>query len=449
MPIGIQRLNARHLPPTPNIIFIKPLPGPTAAAAEDFLSRVAAISHPILREHHLSIMTLEEYEPNPEFIGRNFNAGEVIQLVLKTREGGWLSFRSVVMVMMHELAHCVQMNHSGAFWKVRNAYAEEMRGLWARGYTGEGVWGRGVRVGSGEGDGEEVRVGMGEGVRGLCGGTYRSGGGRKRKRKAGGGEKLTYAERQQRRIARKFGVGGVKVGDDEETRVKLEDGKRPKGKPRVAGSKRGRELRAAAALARFGEQKEGVKEEEGESESESDYEDEGVKEEARDLDGSKLLDSKGHGMIKVCEDEDTDDVHVKEEMQELQDINNIPETLISGEPSRDTSSVVKEESSSAGDNDITIPRSSTQPKIISSIRGKESTNVTGSNGTESAASSCPICSMTNEPSSLLCMACSHVLDLQNMPGYWRCKSSACNGSLYVNAADCGLCGACGGRKPND
>jgi len=44
----------------------------------------------------------------------------------------------VQMVMMHELAHCMQMNHSGAFWKVRNQYAEELRGLWANGYTGMG-----------------------------------------------------------------------------------------------------------------------------------------------------------------------------------------------------------------------------------------------------------------------------------------------------------------------
>ena len=60
-------------------------------------------SVPIMREHHLSVMSLEEYEPNAEFIGRNFNAGEVIQLVLKARfTGHWLPFNYVQMVMMHE-----------------------------------------------------------------------------------------------------------------------------------------------------------------------------------------------------------------------------------------------------------------------------------------------------------------------------------------------------------
>lgn len=56
-----------------------------------------------MKEHHLSVMSLEEYEPNREFVGRNFNAGEVIQLVLKSRlTGRWLPFNYVQMVMMHE-----------------------------------------------------------------------------------------------------------------------------------------------------------------------------------------------------------------------------------------------------------------------------------------------------------------------------------------------------------
>ncbi len=51
-----------------------------------------------MKKDHLSVMALEEYPPNPEFIGRNFNAGEVIQLVLKDKSGRWLSFKFVQMV---------------------------------------------------------------------------------------------------------------------------------------------------------------------------------------------------------------------------------------------------------------------------------------------------------------------------------------------------------------
>jgi len=56
-----------------------------------------------MKKNHIFVRSLEEYEPNHEFVGRNFNAGEVIQLVLKSRiSGRWLPFEYVQMVMMHE-----------------------------------------------------------------------------------------------------------------------------------------------------------------------------------------------------------------------------------------------------------------------------------------------------------------------------------------------------------
>ncbi|KAI7012290.1 hypothetical protein KC355_g5470, partial [Hortaea werneckii] len=85
MPLGFQRLNERTQRPNANINFIKPLDSPDKEVAQDFLERIAAQCHPIMKEHYLSVMSLEEYPPNPEFLGRNFNAGEVIQLVLKDR----------------------------------------------------------------------------------------------------------------------------------------------------------------------------------------------------------------------------------------------------------------------------------------------------------------------------------------------------------------------------
>lgn len=321
MPIGITRLNAPRPQPSSQIIFIKPLPGPGQKYAQDFLERIAAICHPIMKANHLSIMTLEEHEPNPEFIGRNFNAGEIIQLVLKAPyTGHWLSFRSVQLVMMHELAHCVQMNHSGAFWKVNNQFKGDLKELWGRDYTGDGLWGRGQTLLSGE---YHTGVSMENEIlpANLCGGTFRSS--RRGKRKRGCEKsKETYAERRQRRIKRKFGVNGHALGDDVDTRVKLEKGKQPKGKPRVAGSARGRELRAAAALARFEQVKnEDTKLEEeslfGDSETESD---EGAEDdEAVEPDGSRILDAKGRGMIKICEGEAQDDPNVKREIEELRE----------------------------------------------------------------------------------------------------------------------------------
>ncbi|KAJ9647309.1 hypothetical protein H2199_002296 [Coniosporium tulheliwenetii] len=328
MPLGFERLNERTTRPNSLINFIKPLPGPTSATAQDFLERVAAICYPIMEAHHIAVMALEEYEPNPEFVGRNFNAGEVIQLVLKGRRVGggwqWLSFRSVQMVMMHELAHCKQMNHSGAFWKVRDLYAGDLRGLWARNYTGEGLWGRGRALENGAfmEDGVQAQL---EEPKSLCGGTFRSSG-RKRKRKGAGKEreKLSYAERQQRRILRKFGANGIALGADEDTKVKLEAGNISKGKPRVAGSARGRELRAAAALARFDQAKtvDVKNEEEGSgSETDSDFDESSSNEVAAlDVDGKAMLDMRGHGLVKVCEGEGGDDKDARREMAELQDL---------------------------------------------------------------------------------------------------------------------------------
>ncbi|KAL8780071.1 MAG: hypothetical protein Q9213_006630 [Squamulea squamosa] len=466
MPVGIQRLNAHQTHPNDRIIFIKPLAGPTASFAQDFLSRIAAICKPIMAAAHLSVMTLEEYEPNHEFVGRNFNAGEIIQLVLKApHTGHWLSFKSVQMVMMHELAHCVQMNHGNDFWKVRNQFAGELRELWGKGYTGDGFWGRGKTLlseqyehrGSWE---EEVMPER------LCGGTFRTRRGRKRKRGVKS-EQLTYAERRQRRIEKKFGRNGQQLGGEEETRVKLENGKKPKGKPRVAGSARGRELRAAAALARFGTPKEEeVKKEDvkvvSDSDSGSDLEDVKPEKEALDLNGSKLLDGKGRGMVKVCEDEDEDDVHVKQEMDELYDLSTMPTETHDEDPPSDNKQQTKL-NHGAKDHDkdhiigndiprgatpVPIKREDPPPATVLEPNGTSFKDIKTSREPTSLSIelSCPICSMANESSALLCIACSHVLQPRLMLGNWSCRSSACRDTKYLNGGDCGVCGVCGSRK---
>jgi len=463
MPIGITRLNARHQQPNTRITFIKPLPGSTSTFAQDFLERIAAVCHPIMKANHLSLITLEEYEPNPEFVGRNFNAGEIVQLVLRARDGSWLSFRSVQMVMMHELAHCMQMNHSGAFWKVRNQYAEELKGLWTKGYTGDGFWGRGKTVLS-ERYENTVPTAPENMPRSLCGGTFRS---RRRKRKRkddGSGQTSTYAERQQKRIAKKFGTNGMALGADEETRVKLEDGQKVKAKPRVAGSNRGRELRAAAALARFGQQKKEEEiskseaEVESDSETDDDYEAADEGKEAVDVDGSRMLDGKGNGLVRICEDEDEDDVHVKQEMQELQDLEQLDRGSqpVSDHPSSEASGPggefpLEHDDESAGPGS-SPPITKTQTLSAAPRPGsaRNSGRETRANVNESREGTlaCPICSMANDLSAVTCMICSHVLDLAKVPGYWRCKSSACADSQYVNVADYALCGVRGVRTPN-
>lgn len=195
-----------------------------------------------------------------------------------------------------------------------------MEGLWRESYTGEGLWGKGRELSTGRFKRQTIRA---DDVlpEHICGGTYRTN--RRRKRKAG--STLTWKEQKERRVLKKFGAGGVALGDDEDVKVKLEQGKKAKGKPRVAQSQRGRELRAAAALARFEENKVKKKEEEEEEveviKIESDESGDEVEvlsgPDAVDIDGTKLVDKDGVGLVKVCGDDEGDGSEASDEMREL------------------------------------------------------------------------------------------------------------------------------------
>ena len=378
MPLNTLRLNhqaSSH--PNDRIVFIKPLPRPpndqaSYELADTFLRAIAAQCLPIMKKHYLSVTTLEEHEWNKEFVGRNFNNGEIVQLVLRSQSGAWLPFNMVQMVMMHELAHNTHMNHGKYFWQARNEYAGEMKELFAKGYTGEGLWGRGRTLSSDLATALSGNIVRSEELEGLplCGGTYRS---RRRKRKAAGtGQDLTWKEKRDRRIEKKFGKNGVNLGEDEDKRLMLEIGRKGPigGKPRVAQSKRGRELRAAAALARFDTNKQGgdlVKNEEDTTDSE-DYEDGDVgQDDARDVYGRKLLDSKGNSMVRVCEEEDVDDVHVKQEMEDLEIHNDF---MHPREPRSTTPTKVEPES---GDDTSTVRATPSPPPPSRSLSAQAPT----------------------------------------------------------------------------
>ena len=449
-----------------------------------------------MREHNLYVMTLEEFPPNREFVGRNFNAGEVIQLVLKSPSSGrWLPFEYVQMVMMHELAHCKQMNHSRAFWAVRNSYAASMRVLWGKGYTGDGLWGRGKGLGTGMWERDTVREGelLPEHT---CGGTFRS-----RGRKRGRKPVVSYQERKQRRIEKKFGKHGVSLGADESTKVKLENGKKVKGKPRVAGSARGRELRAAAALARFETQKVEEKlpiKDEDESDSGSDYEDSDFPDleskDAVDFNGERILDGKGRGMVKVCEDEEGADPEAQDEMAELRDVfarvkpdpedelrglAEIPEASVNQATTGvkpefddsferwadgDTSGVKAERFRSTremtdipqappetsrsrilGNEDSTASEASELEEPSGKMPGE---GLAASRPDAGTGSMCSMCSFANPSTAVTCSMCANVLDPARVRGAWRCSAGECANTSYHNARDCDICGLCGARKGN-
>lgn len=325
------------------------------------------------------------------------------------------------------------MNHSKAFWAVRNQYAGELRQLWQKGYTGDGFWGRGKTVLSYQY--ETNRAPQPELLpSNLCGGTYRTWQGRKRKRRSGLTpiSELSYKEKQQRRIAKKFGTNGVALGDDEEIRVMLEDGRRQKAKPRVANSVRGRELRAAAALARFDGKKEETtkghanKSRSDEDDLESGDDMESAPTSATDLNGIKLLDSKGNPMVQVCSDGNQEDSDVKQEMQELQDLE---------------LSLLLPESANLDQDDEDDSHSADY--VPSAQRGADKA------GDDWSEICCPICTMRNKPSSVCCEACSHVLQTENTSGAWQCVKGSCSKVAFVNSGDAPICGLCGAQKETD
>ena len=468
MPLGFERINERTQRPNAHINFIRTLPGATSTTAEAILNRVAAICFPFMKSNFIYVQALEEFPFNTEFVGRNFNAGEVIQLVLRDRNGRWLPQNMVEMVMVHELAHCKQMNHSAAFWKVRDTYAVELRALWAKGYTGEGMWGRGRDLDSGalqlqEGDTMDI-------PEHICGGTY---GRRGRKRRRGGKQKenLTYAECKQRRILKKFGTGGQALGEDIKTKVKLEGGVPKKGKPRVAGSARGRELRAAAALARFGTAKDKeaeVKKEETPSDSET--EDEGAELEGKaaiDVDGKEMTDDRGRALVKIREEEDVEDGSAQRELEELQGL-----TKPKPKPNMPLRSMLTQRPQVLGSAVTSTPPipSRKPPGKLASASVTHSTKDTPQiihadqllrrdarsypekpqrpikSPAASVLTPCRVCSLENEVGSITCLVCANVLTPQMDMNSWRCKSVVCKGSNYINAGDVGRCGVCGVSK---
>ncbi|CAN9118835.1 unnamed protein product [Alternaria alternata] len=459
MVLGFERINERTQRPNAHINFIRTLPGSTSSIAENILNRVAAICYPFMKSHMILVQALEEFPYNTEFVGRNFNAGEVIQLVLRDRNGRWLPQRMVEMVMVHELAHCKQMNHSKAFWKVRDDYAVELRALWAKGYTGEGLWGRGINLDTGAlqaDDGEAMDV-----PEHLCGGTY----GRKRnKRKRGGKEKpaLSYAERKQRRILKKFGAGGQALGADDDTKVKLEKGVPKKGKPRVAGSARGRDLRAAAALARFDPvKKEDVTIKKEEPSSDSETEDEFVEGDqdgaALDVDGKSMFDDKGRALIKICEDDNDNDGDARREMDEIQKFAPQPNSTAKSTPARASSKPPRSQSLKMKPAPTNTSRSTAAPAASTPPLGSKLSQskihksqhdpvIPALRLRPSQSFPCPVCSLENDAEALTCAVCANVLKEDFVPNHWRCKSAACEGSQYVNAGDAGVCGVCATPK---
>ncbi len=139
------------------------------------LLQLAAQVQPVMKSHGFQINSLEEFEWNREFAGRNWNNGETVELVLRRQDGSFAPLQWVLMVFCHELAHIKYMNHiPSQHGKLDRELRNECRELQARGYYGDGFWSAGQRLqdnGFVAGDGLNSLQGLPEY---SCGGAFRS-----------------------------------------------------------------------------------------------------------------------------------------------------------------------------------------------------------------------------------------------------------------------------------
>lgn len=139
------------------------------------LLQLAAQVQPLMKKHGFQINSLEEFQWNREFAGRNWNNGETVELVLRRQDGSFAPLQWVLMVFCHELAHIKFMNHiPSQHGKLDRQLRNECRQLQARGYYGDGFWSAGQRL-------QDNAFVAGSGINSLqglpeysCGGAFQS-----------------------------------------------------------------------------------------------------------------------------------------------------------------------------------------------------------------------------------------------------------------------------------
>ncbi|KAJ3874554.1 WLM domain-containing protein [Lentinula edodes] len=247
------RFNEKETSPNPYINFITSLPAEDNEDARQFLRALAAQVRPIMKAHGLTVNSLEEYEHNAVFAGRNWESGETIELVLRRPGGSFLPSSWLMSTLCHELAHNKHMNHGPAFQALWQELRNEVRQLQNKGYYGDGYWSAGTRLADSavvSGQGFDV----GDLPQYICGGAqsrsrpsnlHQRRGPRPREIMASGKTGRQTAKRRKAgsRVTSKYAFQGEGTS--------LSAGEAGKGFGKQASSKRAREERAFAAQKRL------------------------------------------------------------------------------------------------------------------------------------------------------------------------------------------------------
>ncbi|KAG8903520.1 hypothetical protein FRB99_003176 [Tulasnella sp. 403] len=172
------RLNEKEVNPNPYINWITSLPTsegsyPSSDDARELLRALAAQVKPLMKVHGFQVNSFEEYEHNRVFAGRNWNAGETIELVLRRPDGSFYNSNFLLDTLCHELAHIKHMHHAPAFQKLWRQLRSEAEDLQLKGYFGDGFWSSGQRLQDSSQQGGVGVEGTGEIVpEYVCGGAH-------------------------------------------------------------------------------------------------------------------------------------------------------------------------------------------------------------------------------------------------------------------------------------
>ncbi|KAI8321046.1 WLM-domain-containing protein, partial [Martensiomyces pterosporus] len=125
---------------------------PYSEEALSMLQRITAQVRPVMQSRSWRVATLCEFYPRDAALqGQNINRGQEVRLCLRNPHDPYqfLRFNDVLGTMLHELAHIEHGAHDEKFYKLLDELKSETEGLMAQGYTGDGFFSIGLRVGLG------------------------------------------------------------------------------------------------------------------------------------------------------------------------------------------------------------------------------------------------------------------------------------------------------------
>ncbi|CAG8468600.1 2417_t:CDS:2 [Ambispora leptoticha] len=126
---------------------------PNHPEALTLLKRIASsvlIVKPIMKKYGWRVGILKEFFPeDPCLLGLNVNHGEEIRIRLRVAHDNrrFCEFDDLIGTMLHELTHIVRGPHDAEFYKILDNLNNEYDELLKRGYTGEGFFTVGHRLG--------------------------------------------------------------------------------------------------------------------------------------------------------------------------------------------------------------------------------------------------------------------------------------------------------------